>query len=139
MPSITRIIETALYVADIQRAADFYRHLFGFDTLSTSDRLVALDVAGRSVLLLFPAGRTTNSVTTPGGTIPGHGDTHGSPGHLAFAIPTDEVDDWRSRLVAENIALESEVTWPTGAKSLYFRDPDRNLVELMTSGFWRTY
>jgi catechol 2,3-dioxygenase-like lactoylglutathione lyase family enzyme len=139
MPSVTKIIETALYVADIERAADFYRNLFGFDTLSTSERLIALDVAGRSVLLLFPAGRTTNSVTIPGGTIPGHGDTHGSPGHLAFAIDAAEVDPWKSHLAAQNIALESEVTWPTGTKSLYFRDPDRNLVELLTPGFWRTY
>jgi catechol 2,3-dioxygenase-like lactoylglutathione lyase family enzyme len=144
MPSVTEIIETALYVADLQRAVDFYRRLFGFETLLESDRLIALNVAGRSVLLLFPAGRTTNSVTIPGGTIPGHGDIvvnkdGGSPGHLAFAIETNEVDPWKSHLAAQNIALESEVTWPTDAKSLYFRDPDRNLVELLTPGFWRTY
>jgi catechol 2,3-dioxygenase-like lactoylglutathione lyase family enzyme len=139
MPSVTHIIETALYVADIERAADFYRKLFGFETLLKSDRLIALDVSGQSVLLLFPAGRTTNSVTIPGGTIPGHGDTHGSPGHLAFAIDAAEVDAWKAHLSAENVALESEVTWSTGAQSLYFRDPDRNLVELLTPGFWRFY
>jgi catechol-2,3-dioxygenase len=130
MPTVTKIIETALYVADLHRAANFYRQLFQFETLLESDRLVALDVAGQSVLLLFPAGRTTNSITIEGGTI---------PGHLAFAIDTKEVDAWKSRLAAHSIALESEVTWPTGAKSLYFRDPDQNLVELLTPGFWKTY
>ena len=40
------ILETALYVADIERAAEFYRRLFGFPTLLESDRLIALDVAG---------------------------------------------------------------------------------------------
>src|SRR5262245_50562196 len=144
MPSVTGIIETALYLADLARAADLYRNLFHFETLLESDRLVALDVAGRSVLLLFPAGRTTNSVTIPGGMIPGHGDAQvnehgGSPGHLAFAINSDEVASWKERLAAENVPLESVVTWPTGAISLYFRDLDQNLVELLTPGFWKIY
>src|SRR5262249_55724042 len=139
MPTVIRVIETALYVADIRRAADFYRRLFHFDMLLETDRLIALDVAGRSVLLLFPAGRTANSVTTPGGTIPGHGDAHGSPGHLAFAIEADEFGAWKSELASAGIPLESEVTWPGGATSLYFRDPDQNLVELLTPGFWRIY
>jgi catechol 2,3-dioxygenase-like lactoylglutathione lyase family enzyme len=142
--TVTKIIETALYVADLQRAANFYRNLFSFETLSESERLVALDVAGQSVLLLFPAGRTTNSVTIAGGTIPGHGSPHttkdgANPGHLAFAIDTKDVDDWKSHLAAHSTTLESEVTWPTGAKSLYFRDLDQNLVELLTAGFWRIF
>ncbi|MGE3642107.1 MAG: VOC family protein [Pirellulales bacterium] len=144
MPTVAKIIETALYVADLHRAADFYRDLFALQTLSESDRLIALDVAGQSVLLLFPAGRTTNSVTIPGGTIPGHGSPQttkegNNPGHLAFAIAAGDVDAWKSHLAEKHIALESEVTWPTGAKSLYFRDPDQNLVELLTPGFWKTY
>jgi catechol 2,3-dioxygenase-like lactoylglutathione lyase family enzyme len=144
LPSVTKIIETALYVADLARAANFYRGLFGFETLSESERLVALDVAGQSVLLLFPAGRTTNSVTIAGGTIPGHGAAQttpdgNNPGHLAFAINTADVEPWKAELTGQGIALESEVTWPTGTKSLYFRDPDQNLVELLTPGFWRTY
>jgi catechol 2,3-dioxygenase-like lactoylglutathione lyase family enzyme len=144
MPPVTKIFETALYVADLQRAANFYRGLFEFATLLESERLIALDVAGQSVLLLFPAGRTTNSVTIAGGTIPGHGTTRtsddgGNPGHLAFAITKTEVEPWKSHLAAHGIALESEVTWPTGAQSLYFRDLDQNLVELLTPGFWRTF
>jgi catechol 2,3-dioxygenase-like lactoylglutathione lyase family enzyme len=138
MPSVQGIIETALYVSDLAQAADFYRRLFHFETLLESEQLIALDVAGRSVLLLFPAGRTTNSVTLPGGTIPGHGDT-GGPGHFAFAIQAADLDPWKEHLAAASIALESEVTWPGGATSLYFRDPDQNLVELLTPGFWRIY
>jgi hypothetical protein len=29
------------------------------------------------------------------------------------------------------------VNWPEGAQSVYFRDVDENLVELITPGFWR--
>jgi extradiol dioxygenase family protein len=53
------ILETALYVSDIKRAAEFDCRLFGFPTLLESERIVALDMSGRSVLLLFPEGGTT--------------------------------------------------------------------------------
>ena len=44
-----------------------------------------------------------------------------------------------SRLESEGVAVESIATWPGGAKSLYFRDPDGNLAELITPGFWSIY
>jgi catechol 2,3-dioxygenase-like lactoylglutathione lyase family enzyme len=49
------------------------------------------------------------------------------------------VEPWQRRLEAEGVAVESVVTWPGGAKSIYFRDPDENLAELITAGFWRIY
>ena len=110
-------METALYVKDPKRAADFYRRVFGFETLMDVERLIALDVGGKSVLLLFKAGTT----------------------HFAFSIDSEEVEAWARRLEDEGISLESRVEWPGGAHSLYFRDPDQNLVELMTPGFWRNY
>jgi catechol 2,3-dioxygenase-like lactoylglutathione lyase family enzyme len=132
------ILETSLYVADVPRSAAFYRRLFGFGVLLESDRLTALDVAGRSVLLLFRAGATSEPFTLPsGGVVPGH-DGSGRY-HLAFSIAAEEFEPWRRRLEAEGVAVESVVTWPGGCKSLYFRDPDDHLVELITPGFWATY
>jgi catechol 2,3-dioxygenase-like lactoylglutathione lyase family enzyme len=40
-------------------------------------------------------------------------------------------------LQSKSVAIESEVAWPNGTESIYFRDPDQNLVELITPGFWR--
>jgi len=137
VPSVHGILETAISVADLQRAAAFYRRLFGFATLLDSERLIALDVAGRNVLLLFQEGATSELFATPGGVIPGH--VGAGKSHFAFSIATEELADWQRRLKAEGVAVESEVTWPSGAKSLYFRDPDGHLVELITPGFWRTY
>jgi catechol 2,3-dioxygenase-like lactoylglutathione lyase family enzyme len=94
-------------------------------------------VAGRSVLLLFQEGATEGRVTVPGGVIPGHGGT--GRGHLAFSITAEEVGGWREKLKGEGVGIEGEVRWPGGAESLYFRDPDGNLVELITAGFWRIY
>jgi catechol 2,3-dioxygenase-like lactoylglutathione lyase family enzyme len=136
-PSVRGIIETALYVEDPKAAAEFYQRVFGFTSLLESERLIALDVVGKSVLLLFKAGTTTESFPTPGGTIPGHwgnGQTH-----FAFAVAAEDLPAWRQRLHGENVPIESEVKWPGGAQSIYFRDVDGNLAELITEGFWRTY
>jgi catechol 2,3-dioxygenase-like lactoylglutathione lyase family enzyme len=137
VPSVNGILETALSVGDLQRAAGFYRRLFGFATLLDSERLISLDVAGRNVLLLFQEGTTSEPFPTPGGVIPGHVGTGKS--HFAFSIATEEFADWQQGLKTEGLVVESEVTWPSGAKSLYFRDPDAHLVELITPGFWRIY
>lgn len=131
---VSGILETALYVANPALAADFYRSLFGFKTLLESDRLIALNVAGRDVLLLFRAGSTGEPFATPGGVIPPHGGS--GPDHLAFSIAATDVEPWKARLQTAGIAIESVVDWPGGAHSIYFRDLDNNLVELITPRFW---
>ena len=134
---VSGILETALDVADPAVTAAFYRRVFGFGALLESDRLVALDVAGKSVLLLFRRGATGEPFDTGGGVIPPHAGV--PPTHFAFAIAAEDVDLWTAKLEAEGVAVESVVTWPRGAKSVYFRDPDGNLAELITPGFWATY
>jgi catechol 2,3-dioxygenase-like lactoylglutathione lyase family enzyme len=131
------ILETALYVSDPAAAADFYRRVFGFGTLLESDRLVALDVAGRNVLLLFRRGQTGEPSATAGGVIPCHAGS--APTHFAFSVAAADVEPWRARLESEGVTVESVVHWPGGAKSVYFRDPDGNLAELIGPGFWAIY
>ena len=137
MPGVHGIVETALYVKDPQRAADFYRRLFNFTTLLDSERLIALNVAGRNVLLLFQEGATSEPLATTGGVIPGHAGSGLT--HFAFSIASEDVTHWQQRLAAEGVAIESVVKWPGDAQSIYSRDPDQNLVELITPGFWRIF
>lgn len=137
MPKVERILETALYVRDVQRAATFYRHVFGFEVLLESDRLIALDVSGQSVLLLFKIGATSEPLTLPGGVVPGHGSSGVS--HFAFAVAAGDLPAWEQQLLEKGVAVESRMDWAGGAKSLYFRDPDQHVVELITRGFWRSY
>lgn len=131
------ILETALYVSDPGAAAAFYRRVFGFGTLLESERLVALDVAGKNVLLLFRRGATGEPFDTGGGVIPAHPGV--PPTHFAFSIAAEDVEGWKEKLVSEGVAVESVVTWPRLATSIYFRDPDGNLAELISPGFWATY
>ena len=133
-PRILDLLETALSVGDPSVSADFFRRLFGFETLLETDRLVALGVEGRDVLLLFRQGATSEPFALPYGVIPPHGTT--GPDHLAFQVPAEDVAAWRARLGSENVTVESVVNWPAGATSLNFRDPDNHLIELITPGFW---
>lgn len=137
MPKLAGVIETALYVDDLARAIAFYRDILGLAALNQDARFVAFDVGGRSVLLLFKRGATLETVHLPGGTIPPH-DGHG-PLHIAFAVTTNELPVWEARLVEQGIAIEARTVWPRGGHSIYFRDPDNHLLELVTPGVWAIY
>jgi catechol 2,3-dioxygenase-like lactoylglutathione lyase family enzyme len=140
MLRIDRVLETALYVGDMGRAVEFYQGVFGFAVLARSaepDRQTALDIGGTQVLLLCKKGASLQAVVTPGGKIPpcdGSGNSH-----LAFPVAVSQLEDWEKRLLENGIALESKVHWERGGQSLYFRDPDGNLLELATPGLWSTY
>lgn len=137
-PPITGVIETALYVDDLSRSIAFYQGLFGLRLLHQDHRFCAIDVAGRSILLLFLRGASLKPAPLPwGDAIPPH-DGHG-PLHFAFAIPRNSDEAWAMHLRNAGIAIESTVTWPRGGRSLYFRDPDGHALELVTPGVWETY
>jgi len=137
IPALSGVLETSLYVDDVGRSAEFYRALFGFDILIQDQRFCAMSVAGKQVLLLFRKGSSTSVTAVPGGAIPPH-DGAGQL-HLAFSIPADALADWEARLAGMDVAIESRVFWERGGQSVYFRDPDRNLVELVTPGCWQIY
>jgi catechol 2,3-dioxygenase-like lactoylglutathione lyase family enzyme len=136
-PHLTGVIETALYVDDLARAARFYEDVLGLPALTADSRFRAYDVGGRSVLLLFRRGATLETVRLPGGTIPPH-DGHG-PLHVAFAVPADDLAAWTRRLEEAGVAIEGRTVWPRGGESLYLRDPDGHLLELATPGLWPIY
>lgn len=134
---IIKVVETCLYVEDVTRARRFYEVVLGMPVLGSDYRFCAIDVNGTSVLLLFLRGSTTEPIELDGGIIPSHdGD---GPVHVGFAIEQEDVEAWHERLEQAGIAIEATTTWPRGGVSLYFRDPDNHLVELLTPGVWETY
>jgi catechol 2,3-dioxygenase-like lactoylglutathione lyase family enzyme len=134
VPRISGVLETSLYVDDIERARAFYQRLFGFETFFCDQRMCAMGVPGGQVLLLFHRGHTNTPAPAAGGFIPPH---HGDgPLHLCFAIPWRELATWEAHLRSHDIAVESRLTWPAGGTSLYFRDPDNNSLEVATPGLW---
>jgi len=133
-PPIAGILETALYVAELDRSRAFYENLMGFPCYLHDDRMCALGVPNHGILLLFRLHGSRDPSHTPAGTIPAHDAT--GPQHMAFAIPGDSLEAWAAHLAAHKIPIESRITWPRGGTSLYFRDPDGHSLEVATPGLW---
>jgi catechol 2,3-dioxygenase-like lactoylglutathione lyase family enzyme len=137
MPKLNRIVETALYVDDLDRARDFYEAKLGLEPMLKTRTLLAYDIGGASVLLLFQRGGSLQTQASEAGSIPPH-DGHG-PLHVAFAIAREELTAWEETLAAHAVAIEGRTDWPRGGTSIYFRDPDGHLLELATPGLWPGY
>ena len=137
VPKLGGVIETALYVDDLDRAAQFYEQVLGLRAMAADGRFRAYDVGGRSVLLVFLRGATAETVHLPGGTIPPH-DGHGRL-HAAFAVAAEALPQWERRLADHGVAIEGRTDWPRGGRSIYVRDPDGHLLELATPGLWPIY
>jgi len=130
-PKTDGILESSLYVTDVPRSVRFYEETFGFRVITDfGERGCAVQAGTRQVLLLFKKG-ASRAIQSP----------HDGDGelHLAFAIPSAELPNWESWLQAKEIPIEEKKKWELGGWSLYFRDPDRHLLELATPGTWPVY
>jgi len=130
-PKLTGILETSLYVDDVERAAEFYQRVFGFERITGDERLWALSVEGRQVLLVCKRGASLALGAT----------AHDASGqqHLCFAVEAAELDRWEKWLAENKVEIIERRTWERGGRSLYFRDLDSHLLELATPGTWLLY
>ena len=90
---------------------------------------------GATVLLIFDPGATLTGSDNPALPVPGHGATEGH-GHFCFAANAVEIAAWCERLSAAGIAIEADFHWPNGARSIYFRDPAGNSLEMAEPRLW---
>jgi catechol 2,3-dioxygenase-like lactoylglutathione lyase family enzyme len=137
MPRLTDLKETCLYVDDLQRARTFYAQVLGLPLLFEDSRFCALDVATRHVLLIFARGASLEGSSLPNGFIPPHDGS--GPVHVGFAVTRHELPKWEEHLKAHGVEILSQVSWLKDARSVYFRDPDGHLLELLTPGVWSIY
>ena len=63
---------------------------------------------------------------------------HGAqgPGHACLVTSSGEYEEWKRRLIANSVSIDHEVSWPGGARSIYFRDPADNLLEIADGDLW---
>lgn len=74
------------------------------------------------------------ATSVEGTPFPVHGAT--GPGHTAFEVKPEALDTWRVRLSEAGVRIETEIDWPNGGRSMYFRDPAGNSIELATRQTW---
>lgn len=128
------ILETCLYAENLEATGEFYARVLGLELFSRAEGRHVFFRCGEGMFLLFNPSATQAAVASEGGVVPGHGAT--GPGHVCFRIAEGETDYWRKKLHAAGVAIESEVSWPGGGVSLYFRDPAGNCVELAPATIW---
>jgi len=126
---IDGILETCLYVDDLDAAEEFYSRILGIEPFSRVENRHVFFQLGPQMLLLFNPTETVKP-----GDVPSHGAV--GPGHVAFAVTPDRIPQWREHLQRNNVSIEAEVTWPSGGKSIYFRDPAGNSLEVATARVW---
>jgi catechol 2,3-dioxygenase-like lactoylglutathione lyase family enzyme len=129
------ILESALYVTDLDAAEKFYTDVLGLDLLGKVDGRHLFFRCGDGVLLIFNA-EATKVPPAPDAKlkVPPHGTV--GDGHLCFAASADEIVRWKAHIEQKKIAIESEFDWPQGGRSIYIRDPSGNSIEFAEPRIW---
>ncbi len=131
---IEGILETALYATDLDAAETFYGAVLGLEKIARSGNRHVFFRCGPGVLLIFNPQETVKPPAPDGLQVPPHGTT--GKGHACFRVSGDNLDAMAQKLKAAGIAVESEVHWPQGGRSIYFRDPDGNSLECAEARIW---
>lgn len=128
------ILESALYAPDLDAAQAFYETVLALPLLTRAGNRHAFFKLDHGMLLLFNPAETSRLSDHAALPVPPHGAT--GPGHLCFAATRPQIALWRDRLIAHGVAIEAEIDWPGGARSLYFRDPAGNSLEFAEPRLW---
>lgn len=122
--SPVRLNHAVLFVADLDRAARFYTDVFGMELVAREDQL-------NGVFLRLPRSGNHHDLGLFGARSPG-APRRGGVGlyHLAWQLDTiDELAEFRQRL--RDAGAYSGESSHGATKSVYGKDPDGNLFEIM--------
>jgi catechol 2,3-dioxygenase-like lactoylglutathione lyase family enzyme len=123
------VLETVLYVDDLEVAERFYGAVLGLERASAKPGVFVFFRLERQMLLLFdPAAAATAR------GVPAHGAK--GAGHTCFAVADAALDGWAARLEVAGVRIEQWQRWPGGGRSFYFRDPAGNSLELASPRIW---
>ncbi|SKA39331.1 Glyoxalase/Bleomycin resistance protein/Dioxygenase superfamily protein [Enhydrobacter aerosaccus] len=120
--SIRAIDYTVIFVRDMVAMRRFYEDVLGFPMVrELSSRWFEYRVGANTLALATP-GLTAADAPTPNGS---------AALQIAFKVPPMEVDQCADELVKKGVELVSPPTdRPFGHRTLFFRDPDGNLLEV---------
>ena len=128
------VLETVLYVDDLEVARRFYADVLGLEPFTTIEGRHMFYRCGNQVLLLFNAEATRVPAEGAAIVVPTHGAV--GDGHLCFRANADEIAQWREHLMDQGVEIEADFEWPQGGRSIYFRDPSGNSLEFAEPRIW---
>lgn len=133
------ILETVLYATNLDGARTFYEDVMGLELYSELAGRQVFFKLGRGMLLIFDPDATATPPKPGALPVPPHGAR--GPGHVCFSATAPEIDAWRAHLEAKGVAIESDFLWPNRdeakrGRSIYFRDPAGNSVEIAEARIW---
>jgi catechol 2,3-dioxygenase-like lactoylglutathione lyase family enzyme len=131
---IEGILETALYADDLDAVETFYEDVLGLAKISRGANRHVFFRCGAGVLLIFNANETNKPPGQGALPVPPHGTT--GNGHACFRLSGENFDAMLARLAAAGVAIESDFRWPSGGRSIYFRDPAGNSLECAEAVIW---
>lgn len=120
--AIRAIDYTVIFVRDMAAMRRFYEDVLAFPLLrELSPNWIEYGLGSNTLALARPS-RTAADAPTPVGS---------ASLQLAFRVSATEVDACADELVRQGVALLSPPTnQPFGHRTLFFRDPDGNLLEV---------
>lgn len=130
------VLESALHVTDLREAERFYTEVLGLEVIARAEGRHVFFRCGKGVVLLFNAD-ATEIPPAPDAKLPVPPHGARGPGHLCFAATGEEIERWKESLTASGVAIEAELEWPNGGRSIYFRDPSGNSLEFAEPSIWK--
>lgn len=123
--AIRAIDYTVIFARDMAAMRRFYEDILGFPLLrELSPRWIEYGIGDNTLALARP-GLTATDVSTPNGS---------ASLQLAFKVSGPEVDQCADELVRQGVNLLSPPTdQDFGHRTLFFRDPDGNLLEVFAN------
>jgi lactoylglutathione lyase len=121
LPGINDLTYTILLVDDVEKMKEFYRDLFPFEIRGEGD-----DGIG------FNPGNTLFSLRKRTRDYDGKGPRIDAPGvQLAFLVKPEQVEECYQVLLDYGVEIaEPPTDQPRGHRTLYFYDPEHNLLEV---------
>jgi catechol-2,3-dioxygenase len=112
------LCELTLEASDPGSLADFYKAVFGWDELSSEPDRIWLACGERARIGIWSRGPKE------------FGDEGGRHVHFALSVKRGELEALRRQLAEREVEYQGPVEHDGGDHSLYFEDPEGNVVEV---------
>jgi len=125
MPTIASLIHgidyTIVFARNLPAMRHFYQEVMQFPVRRELGPQWVEMAIGSNILALTERGLMFNDPPAPEGTL---------TVQLAFRVAPAEVEQCRELLQAKGVATDQAVDQPWGHRTLFFRDPDGNVLEI---------